>query len=102
MKLKLQMGDEQYQIVEAAGKTESDLADYGELCELEVGGKRFIALCAKDENDEIQSALGEKWVYEATPVECEVEDVDIEVEEDDETGLGEDDEEEEELEPTRL
>lgn len=73
----VQQGTEQYRIVAPNGDA-SDLVDYGELAELNTGGKDYIALVDFDEEnpEEIVSLLPD-WVMCATVEPAEVEDVEF-------------------------
>lgn len=80
MSLKIQLGESEYRIVDTASGTEGDLSEYGDVAELEVGGRRYIALVQEDENGEgdYESLLGDGWCYEVTATACEQEDVTFE------------------------
>lgn len=61
-----------YQIV--VGKIESEVTDFGDMCELSTGGKTLYALVdlADGEDAEPESMLGEHWILEGKPVDCDI------------------------------
>lgn len=93
--VKVQCGEDTYRLV--CGSAEGDLVEYGEVAEVEAGGHRYIALVDLDDKSNVESLLGEGFVYRVdAPEPHEIEDVEFEEEGDD--GDEEDDEEEETVE----
>lgn len=78
---RVQVGVDGYRI--AVGEEVTDFYDFGEVCEVELGGKRYLAFVDLPEgvevdgetvSEDVESKL-EYWLYEVTPVEGEPEDV---------------------------
>lgn len=69
----------------AIGDHESEDTDFGEPLELKVDGKTYFALVDLDAKEEPVSMLGEHWIIEGRPVECDV----VPLEEEDSDNVGE-------------
>lgn len=75
LSVKVQSFTDGYRIV--VGDAVSLVADYGDPVELVVDGTRYVAYCDSDDKGDVTTVLDE-WVYKATAVKVDIEELDEE------------------------